>query len=318
MPVRRLGLAAVAAAVLAAAVPQAATAGAARVIGYGDSQYPSNELVWDYVAGPGETNNLTIATTDGSVRLHDTAGISAGPGCSAVDAQTVTCVTFRGKAKLGDRNDRAQTTGNHHVSVFGGGGDDVLTSGPAGDFLHGGPGNDTLVGNGGGDTLYGYFGRDTIDAADGGFDIVRCGTEVDRVVMDRVDQYLACERRKLKGRPGAVMLESLGDSEVVASDQDEDGTFDANLSVMCARKTRPCAVTAQLVFGGSVISSGTASGKQLLQPRFSFASDQVGSPQYGDQDAAFAPAAVRVTAKQGGRTDHLNVPVVLALLLPGT
>src|SRR3954447_2695658 len=102
MPLRRLGAAAVAAALLAVAAPQAASAGTVRVIGYGDPQYPSNELVWDYVAATGETNDLTIATSDDAVRLHDSAGITPGAGCSAVDGHTVTCVTFRGKAKLGD------------------------------------------------------------------------------------------------------------------------------------------------------------------------------------------------------------------------
>src|SRR3954451_15941500 len=278
MPARRVALAAVAAAVLAGAAPQTASAGTVRVLGYGDTEVPSNELAWDYVAAPGETNDLTIATSDDSVRLHDSAGITAAAGCTAVDAQTATCITFRGKAKLGDGNDRAQTTGTRKAVVFGGSGDDVLISGPAGDFLNGQAGNDTLVGGGGGDTLYGSDGNDRINAADGGYDDLRCGFGNDRIVIDRVDTYLACERRKLKGRPRTVLLESLGDHEVVSDDPEGDGTFTANVNVMCARKTHPCAVSAELVFGGNVIAIGKATGRQLLEPGFGFTSAQVGSP----------------------------------------
>jgi hypothetical protein len=318
MPASRLGVAVVAAAALAAAAPQAASAGVVRVIGWDDPQYPSNERIWDYVASRGETNDLTIAVSDDSVRLRDTAGITPAAGCTAVDAQTVTCAVRRGKAKLSDRNDRARTTGTHHVSIFGGDGNDVLTSGPAGDVLNGGFGNDTLTGGGGGDVFVGSGGDDRIFAADGRYDDIKCGFGRDRVVLDRVDSYFACEGRSTKGRARTVLADSLLDGELVSEARSEDGSgpLTSNVTVRCRAPKRRCTAAIQLVYGGSVIATGKAGGRGLAFPSFTFTREQVGSPSFGDQDAAYVPVTVRLTAKQGGRTEQSTWPLTLIVPHP--
>jgi hypothetical protein len=318
MPVRRLGLVMVTAALVAAASPQAASAGVGRVIGFGDPRVPPSELRWDYVAARGETNDLTITTSDDSVRLRDSAGITAAAGCTAVDAQTVTCGVFRGEAKLGDRNDRALTIGSHHVSVFGGYGNDVLISGPAGDLLNGDFGDDKLTGGGGGDSLYGSDGKDTISAVDGAYDDLRCGFGTDRVLVDRVDTYLGCERRKTRGRRRTVLTDSLGDRQIISEAIADDGSgpLTADVNVRCAQPLRPCTAVGQLVYGGNVIATGKASGRGFVVPSFTFTREQVGSPQSGNGDASLLPVTVRVSATQGGHTDHSSWPLLLVVPAP--
>src|SRR5688572_8811850 len=52
------------------------------------------------------------------------------------------------------------------ANLFGGGGNDVLTGGSAGDQLFGEAGNDTLLGRGGVDLLFGGEGNDTLTGGD--------------------------------------------------------------------------------------------------------------------------------------------------------
>ena len=69
--------------------------------------------------------------------------------------------------------------------LIGRGGDDCLA---------GGAGDDTLRGGAGRDVLKGGRGDDRINARDGSFDVVDCGSGRDRARVDRVDRVRRCER----------------------------------------------------------------------------------------------------------------------------
>lgn len=88
-------------------------------------------------------------------------------------------------------------------TIRGGNGNDVVDGGAGRDRLYGERGNDRLVGGSGNDVLDGGVGRDRIDggagndviyARDRARDVVRCGTGRDRVVADRSDVLVGCER----------------------------------------------------------------------------------------------------------------------------
>jgi Ca2+-binding RTX toxin-like protein len=61
------------------------------------------------------------------------------------------------------------------------------------DKLFGLAGNDKLDGGSGRDVLDGGAGNDRIQARDKTRDVVRCGAGRDTAVVDRVDQFAACE-----------------------------------------------------------------------------------------------------------------------------
>src|SRR3954452_13952626 len=81
---------------------QAASAGAAKVVGSSTVQF--NALL-------GKTNGLVITISGRTVTLNDTLAIKAGKGCKAVkrDKTKVTCTTSKKTTKLsvalGDQND---------------------------------------------------------------------------------------------------------------------------------------------------------------------------------------------------------------------
>ena len=87
--------------------------------------------------------------------------------------------------------------------IRGSGGHDCLVGGPGADDLFGGTGSDRLTGGTGSDYLSGGSGVDLLDAGPGGDvvnardrrrEIVRCGTGIDRAVVDRRDRVRGCER----------------------------------------------------------------------------------------------------------------------------
>lgn len=69
--------------------------------------------------------------------------------------------------------------------VTAAGGDDVIDAGAGADTVHPGTGRDLVRGRG---------GNDRILAADGERDVIACGAGSDRVIADRVDRLIDCER----------------------------------------------------------------------------------------------------------------------------
>jgi Ca2+-binding RTX toxin-like protein len=292
--------------VAALALPQIASA--ATVSAVSDEGPPQ---AWRYVAGKGETNNLTITTTAGSATLHDTAGITPGDGCSAIDSQTVTCNAASGSARLEDGNDRAVAKGPAPVTLYGGDGNDVLTGGDGGDYLQGDFGNDSITGGKGGDQIAAKDGNDKVFAADGGPDIVQCSRGIDHVVLDRVDQYKACEKRKLKGKRFSTISAQIG-SGFLDSEQLDNGDMESFFTVNCRLLNAKCDAGAQIVGsdGGVIANSITDSkgiGYASLDFRYSRAA--VGSPP----GSATLPVQVKLTVKQKGKTERRTIPLVLSI-----
>jgi Ca2+-binding RTX toxin-like protein len=94
--------------------------------------------------------------------------------------------------------------GSGNDGLYGRGGSDVLDGGDGADTLEGGRGEDLLDGGPGGDHLNGGFGNDllnggggndVITAVGGGRDTIDCGPGNDRVIADRTDSVVNCERK---------------------------------------------------------------------------------------------------------------------------
>ena len=193
-----IGLTAVAAAstALFAMPAQAASAGAAKVVGSSTVQF--NAL-------NGKSNALTITISGRTVTLNDKVAIKAGKGCKAVkgDKTKVKCTTAKKTTKfsvaLGDKNDSVNNKTSVYMLADGGSGNDSLSGGTGKDQLQGGTGNDKLYGKGSADTLFGGSGNDyhtggtnndRIDAGSGtdtvygesGNDEVIGGTGKDKIV----------------------------------------------------------------------------------------------------------------------------------------
>jgi Ca2+-binding RTX toxin-like protein len=127
----------------------------------------------DYTAGAGETNGVVMTQVDpGTLAASDSAGITAGSGCTQVDATHANCGLASPSPRnvigitgsLGDGNDSFQYVENvlgYGLDVDGGSGDDTIAGGQRDDTLSGGPGADTLQGNLGDDTLAGGPGPDS-------------------------------------------------------------------------------------------------------------------------------------------------------------
>ena len=131
---------------------QAASAGAAKVVGSATVQF--NALM-------GKSNSLTITISGRTVTLNDKVAIKAGKGCKAVkgDKTKVKCTTKKKTTKLsvalGDKNDSVNNKTSVYLLADGGSGNDTLTGGCAKDQLQGGTGNDKLYGDAGNDDLIG-------------------------------------------------------------------------------------------------------------------------------------------------------------------
>jgi Ca2+-binding RTX toxin-like protein len=147
----------------------AAAASAATVSVTRDSRFHSS----NYIAAPGETNELTAAYAADALSVTVTdpgAVITATGSCTSLSMHSAVCrapdppFPIAGpfvqsvRALLGDMNDHAVTTRTGPnviggIDASGGPGDDVLTGSPAEDVLDGGGGTDVLTGGAGGDTL---------------------------------------------------------------------------------------------------------------------------------------------------------------------
>jgi hypothetical protein len=287
------------------ALPQAAGAATASI--------DSDTGGWRYVAGAGETNNLTITTGSSSSTLHDPVGITPGEGCSAVDPQTVTCGASNGSARLLDGNDRAVARGLFGVTLYGGAGNDVLTGGDGGDFLQGDAGNDTLTGGKGGDQLHGKDGNDTVNAHDGALDEILCSRGIDKIVADRVDRTKACERRTIKGKLFPTISAEIG-SGFLDSEQLESGEMESFFTVTCVLANKTCDVSGQIVLNGSVLATGHQESRELggssLDFRYSRAA--LGNPP----GKAQMPVQVKIATKQKGRTTRRTIPMILNVSAP--
>ena len=113
---------------------------------HGDGRY----LDVVVTALPGESNDVSVAGAKGSVTVSDGAGLSAGPGCVQLDADTARCAArvpgLAVSVFTGDGDDRVDL-GSTPGQVDGGPGNDELTA--AGDAtLTGGAGDDRLTGGG--------------------------------------------------------------------------------------------------------------------------------------------------------------------------
>jgi hypothetical protein len=107
-----------------------------------------------YLAAPGEKNNVSFSVSGRTFTVTDTgATISAGTGCTSVNANQVTCTDVPG----GPIN---------YVGVGAGDQDDTVTvNGPIPSWADGGTGNDHLVGGTGNDWLWGNAGDDYLSSA---------------------------------------------------------------------------------------------------------------------------------------------------------
>jgi Ca2+-binding RTX toxin-like protein len=168
----------------------------------------------------GDDNMDVLAGDDGNDELHggiahDTLSGGAGddrlygdPGQDNLDggagADLISGGTGYDEITGGDGNDRLSGEGDSDV-LSGGAGDDRLDGGAMADKLVGGAGNDVLVGGAGNDIIGDSSGanrvdagtgNDSIDVRNGRRDVVRCGKGRDRVVADRGDKLISCEKVK--------------------------------------------------------------------------------------------------------------------------
>jgi Ca2+-binding RTX toxin-like protein len=131
------------------AMPAASFAGTASTDGFFVS----------YAANDGEQNNVTVQLSAGVYTITDTAGVTAGAGCTAAGANSATCP-------------QAAAPNPDHLAVGGRDLNDTIDLGGMtelprdGTRIDGGLGNDTLIGSSTGDKITGGPGDDVIDPTD--------------------------------------------------------------------------------------------------------------------------------------------------------
>jgi hypothetical protein len=159
---------------------------------------------------------LDIDSVAGQYLVVDTAGITAGHGCTSLDSQTARCTKYSSpgeyfKAALGGGDDVFQMFSQvpMGLGLEGGGGADKLLAGAGPDAAFGGDGADTLSGRAGRDRLFGErghdrliggAGRDRLHADDDDPDrAINCGPGDDIVFADRGEdpKLIGCERIRL-------------------------------------------------------------------------------------------------------------------------
>ena len=184
-------------------------------------------------ASPGELNDVNVNLDE---EISDSAGITPGPGCTALSPTKVTCgynyetgtqednwstlvvnlgdgddsflssmvQLQRTTVDAGDGNDIVQGTDANLIgTVAGGAGNDRLDGTSADDNITGGPGDDTIEGGRGNDTIDAGAGRDT-------------------VVGDSTADSLAQGNDRLFVRDGEVdQVSCEGGSDTVQADRDD-------------------------------------------------------------------------------------------------
>jgi Ca2+-binding RTX toxin-like protein len=211
---------AVASTALFAMPAQAASAGAAKVVGSSTVQF--NALM-------GKTNSLTITISGRTVTLNDKVAIKAGKGCKAVkgDKTKVKCTTKKKTTKLsvalGDKNDYVGNKTSVYMLADGGSGTDTLTGGSGKDQLQGGTGNDKLYGKGGADTLFGGSGNDHIVGSTGN-DKVDAGSGTDKAYGDSGNDELfgGSGKDRLVGGTGNDKIDGDTDVDTIYGDSGND------------------------------------------------------------------------------------------------
>jgi Ca2+-binding RTX toxin-like protein len=181
---------------------------------------------------PGERNTVVAFATSvgGTLRAEitdSTAALTAGPGCTQVDAGTVHCATDSTvdlQIDLGDGDDSASEEGTFQLVMLNGGdGDDrlsvldggALTGGAGDDQLRGSAGPEQLSGGPGNDVMDGFGGRDHLYGGSGD-DVARGGTDIDSVYGGPERRGVTDEsagRDHLSGGPGSDYLYD-GDTEL--------------------------------------------------------------------------------------------------------
>jgi hypothetical protein len=192
-----------------------------------------------YSASPGESNDLSVSMASPNYRLADAgAPIAPGPGCTAVDANTVECAGVNSlNFFLDDMDDTALVAIPVPAMLHGGAGDDVLRGNDGDDFLTGGDGNDALRGEAGIDLLDGGAGADFMS---GGADVdtvtysSRTGNvtaDIDNLADDgevgENDEIRSDVQNVVGGSGNDVLIGSLGSN--VLSGLDGDDTMDGGL-----------------------------------------------------------------------------------------
>ncbi len=198
---------------LSSASAQAATI---RVVETSEGRIGTRSTI-TFTAAPGETNDVVaIHEEAGSWVVRDEgAPLSAGAGCTALDANSARCspAPFSSDAALlstGDRDDRVQVqTSSARVdagdgddvvtgdgSLNGEAGRDTLTGGSANDSLSGGPGPDVIRGGGGDDALVGGGPADHED------DVLDGGAGVDTIFYGGKAAVVANLAARVAGRGG--------------------------------------------------------------------------------------------------------------------
>ena len=167
-----------------------------------------------FTAAAGEANDVTIRQTTGGFQVSDLgAPLSAGSGCTAVNAHSAVCnpgvIVPIIMADLGDMDDRLTLLGpaiGEGTLISGGPGNDTLSGGCQ---MNGGPGNDVLnacnnqwsytLGGPGDDVLNGGTGADSLQGG-GGHDVLNGGPGDD--VLASGDTEAAHDADVFDGGPG--------------------------------------------------------------------------------------------------------------------
>jgi len=148
------------------------------------SDYVSADV---FSGGPGIDQLLVYRDADVAVTLNNNQADDGAPGESDNVKSDVEDIT------TGEGDDIiVGTAAANEIST--GAGHDRITAGSGSDWINGGRGADTLNGNAGVDSIYGEGGADTITSQDKHADEVNCGSSIDSLNRDTLDDVsVTCE-----------------------------------------------------------------------------------------------------------------------------
>ncbi len=135
---------------------------------------------------------------DGVIDSQDACPNEPGPasngGCPTGEPEPKPCETT---VKGTNGPDRLRGTGDSE-RIVGRGGDDRIKGRGGDDCVSGSSGDDRVNGGRGKDQITGGKGKDRIRSRDGRRDVVRCGAGRDRVVADKRDKLIGCEKKSIR------------------------------------------------------------------------------------------------------------------------